>query len=525
MSTTSGDGAAAVEGATHGAAAGQAGGQAVGQQEEVSFGRRITDLARDCPEATAIVFAPRDGDERLVTWAELDARSSQVARVLVEHGAARGSLVAVGLPNSPEHFFATIGAWKAGAGVMPVRAELPAWERDRLLDTAKAVVLVGDHEATIPVITRADLDATTARPADPLPDVVPHPATAIASSGSTGRPKVIVNPLPGAAVPGATVPMPSLYLELPERMPQLIPAPLYHTNGFQIAHSTLFNGDTIVVMEKFDAARAIDLIERWRITCFTAVPTMLARMARVEGVRERDLSSLVYVMQGGAACPDWVVEAWIDLVGEDRFFMTYGSSERVGLALLRADEWRTHRGSCGRGYKTIIRVLDDEGRDLPPGEIGEIFMLQPENPGPTFEYIGAEPPKRTPDGFTSIGDLGWLDEDGYLYIADRRVDMIVTGGANVFPAEVEAALSEHPGVHDVVVVGLPDPEWGRRVHAIVQPTDPRRPPTVAELDAHARARLAAYKVPKGYELVDVIPRTDAGKVNRGALAAEREVSA
>jgi bile acid-coenzyme A ligase len=490
--------------------------------DAISFGRRITDLASTDPDATAVIFAARSGAEERITWRMLDDRSTQIARLLAERGAGPGSFVAIGLVNSPEHLYATIGAWKVGAAALPIRADLPAWERERLLDTARAALLIGDHESATPVITRAELAATTSRSTEPLPDVVPQPAMAIASSGSTGRPKVIVSPVPGAAVPRATPPMPSLYLDLPAEMPQLIPAPLYHTNGFQIAHTTLFNGDTIVLMEKFDAAQAIDLIERHRITCFAAVPTMLARMARVDGVRERDLSSLVYVMQGGAACPDWVVEAWIDLVGVERFFMTYGSSERVGLALIRADEWLTHRGSCGRGYKTEIRILDDEGRDLPPGEVGEVFMRHTENPGPTFEYIGADPPKRTPDGFTSIGDLGWLDADGFLYIADRRVDMIVSGGANVYPAEVEAALSEHPGVRDVVVIGLADPEWGRRVHAIIEPSDPGAPPSADELDAHARARLAAYKVPKEYEIVEQIPRTDAGKVNRQTLTGERE---
>ncbi|MFA5885780.1 MAG: AMP-binding protein [Acidimicrobiia bacterium] len=493
------------------------------EDEAVSFGRRITELATAAPDAVAAVFAPRTGPDLLITRRTLDDRSTQVARLLAERGAGPGTLIAVGLPNSPEHLFTAIGAWKAGAGVLPVRADIPDWERDRLLDVAGVVLLVGDATGTrVPVVTRAEIAATVDRSVEPLADVVAVPAIAIASSGSTGRPKVIVSPLPGAAVPGATPPMPALYMDLPESMPQLIPAPLYHTNGFTVAHSTLFAGDTAVLMEKFDAAQAIDLIDRYRIACFTAVPTMLARMARVDGVHDRDLSCLVYVMYGGAPCPDWVVEAWFDLVGPERFFFTYGSSERVGLAMMRGDEWLTHRGSCGRGYKTLIRILDDEDHELGPGEIGEIFMHQPENPGPTFAYVGAEQPRRTPDGYTTIGDLGWLDDDGYLYIADRRVDMIVSGGANVFPAEVEAALSEHPGVQDVVVIGLPDPEWGRRVHAIIEPTDPAAPVTAPELDAFVRARLAAYKVPKDYELVAQMPRTDAGKINRGVLTEERE---
>ena len=489
----------------------------------ISFGRRITDLAAAEPDAVAAVFAPRTGPDLVITRRTLDERSTQVARLLAERGAGPGTMLAVALPNSPEHLYAAIGAWKAGAGVLPMRADLPDWERDRLLAVAGVALLVGDTAgAAVPVVTGAEVVGSTDRSAEPLPDVVPEPAIGIASSGSTGRPKVIISPLPGAAVPGATPPMPALYIDLPPEMPQLIPAPLYHTNGFSVAHSTLFAGDTAILMEKFDAAQAIDLIDRYRIACFTAVPTMLGRMARVDGVRDRDLSCLVYVMYGGAPCPDWVIEAWFDLVGAEKFFFTYGSSERVGLAMMRGDEWLTHRGSCGRGYKTLIRILDDDDRELAPGEIGEIFMHQPENPGPTFEYVGAAQPRRTPDGYTTIGDLGWLDDDGYLYIADRRVDMIVSGGANVYPAEVEAALSEHPGVQDVIVIGLPDPEWGRRVHAIIEATDPAAPVTAPELDAFVRERLAAYKVPKDYEFVALMPRTDAGKINRGVLTEERE---
>ena len=497
----------------------------------ISFGRRITELALADPDGVAAVFAPRSGPDVPITRRTLDDRSTQVARLLAERGAGPGTLVAIGLANSPEHLYVAIGAWKAGAGVLPIRADLPDWERERLLQVAQVVLFVGDAggpgtpagpgDPGVAVVTADEVRASVDRSTDPLPDVVADPAIAIASSGSTGRPKVIVSPLPGMAVPGGAPPLAAEFFELPEHMPQLVPAPLYHTNGFSLAHTTLFTGDLMVLMEKFDAAQAVDLVERYRVTCFAAVPTMLARIARVEGVRERDFSSIVYVMQGGATCPDWVVEAWSDLVGPEHLFMTYGSTERVGLTFMRGVDWVSHRGSCGVGHNTEVRILDDDGNELPPGEVGEIFMRQNVVDGPTFVYVGAEAPKQTADGFTCIGDLGWLDPDGYLHIADRRVDMIVSGGANVFPAEVEAALSEHPGVHDVVVVGLPDPEWGHRVHAIIEPTDPDAPPDPADLDAHARARLAAYKTPKAYEIVARIPRSDAGKINRGTLAAER----
>jgi bile acid-coenzyme A ligase len=181
-----------------------------------------------------------------------------------------------------------------------------------------------------------------------------------------------------------------------------------------------------------------------------------------------------------------------------------------------------HQGSVGRGFNGAeVRILDDDGNSLPPGEVGHIFMRPPEGYG-TSIYLGAVPQiPWTDDGFGSYQDMGHVDGDGYLYIADRRVDLIVTGGANVFPAEVEAAIVDHPKVADVVVVGLRDPEWGRRVHAIIEPANPADPPTFDEVQRYVKSRLLPYKVPKSIELLDAIPRSEAMKVNRGRLLEER----
>jgi bile acid-coenzyme A ligase len=244
-------------------------------------------------------------------------------------------------------------------------------------------------------------------------------------------------------------------------------------------------------------------------------------MAQVADIADRDLSSLLWVQQGAAPLPLWLGHVWIDLVGAERFYMSYGSSENIGIVVCRGDEWLTHPGALGRGMgETEVAVLGPDGRHLPPGEIGGIFLRTPT--GPLAMYVGNDvtPMESTSDGFTSVGDMGWLDEDGYLYMADRRVDMIVTGAANVFPAEVEAALSEHPGIADVVVVGLRDPEWGRRVHAIVQSADPSL--DGSDVVAFAKERLAPYKVPKTVEFVVAIPRSEATKFNRAALVAERD---
>lgn len=219
--------------------------------------------------------------------------------------------------------------------------------------------------------------------------------------------------------------------------------------------------------------------------------------------------------------PPSLVHRWAKLIGAEKIVMAYGMTEAIGLTALNGDEWMQHEGSVGRPSPgTEIKVLDAEENELPAGEIGELYLRSTATGGST--YVGDVPQlRRTADGFATVGDMGYVDDEGYVFLVDRRVDLIITGGANVFPAEVEAALIDHPQVADVVVVGLKDPEWGRRVHAIVEPSDPASPPTDAELIAYAKARLAPYKVPKTVELVDAIPRSEATKVNRGRLVEVR----
>jgi bile acid-coenzyme A ligase len=235
------------------------------------------------------------------------------------------------------------------------------------------------------------------------------------------------------------------------------------------------------------------------------------------------MSSIEWIMQGAAPMPPALVHRWAGLIGPERIIMAYGGTEGLGLTVIDGTEWMEHQGSVGRPFRgAAVRILDDDMLDQPPGTVGHIFMKPPEG---TFsaQYLGEVPDiPWTADGFGSYGDMGHLDDGGYLYLADRRVDLIVTGGANVFPAEVEASIVDHPKVADVVVVGLTDPEWGRRVHAIVQPADPRDPPTFDEIKTYVKERLLVYKVPKSMEILETIPRSEAMKVNRGRLVEERE---
>jgi bile acid-coenzyme A ligase len=296
----------------------------------------------------------------------------------------------------------------------------------------------------------------------------------------------------------------------------LVLGPMYHMNGFHGLFS-LLGGDHLVVMEKFDAARVVDVIERHRVSTFNCTPTMLKRIADLPGIEGCELSSIEWICQGAAPMPPYLVHRWAGLVGAERLIMAYGMSEGLGITAIRADEWMHRERSVGRPMRdTAMRVRDADGNDLPAGAVGDIYLRSATYGGSTY-LGGAAQPRMTEDGLCTVGDLGYLDDDGFLYLVDRRVDMIISGGANVYPAEVEIALMDHPKVADVVVIGVKDEEWGRRVHAIIEPADPLDPPTFEEIRAYAKARLHRVKVPKSIEIVDEIPRSAATKVNRGAL--------
>jgi bile acid-coenzyme A ligase len=473
---------------------------------------RIRQMAADVPDALAYVHVAIDGAESAWTWAELDSRSSQLAGALLGRGLGVGDRLGLGLRNSPEFVLAVLAAWKLGAVPVPIRWDVPDWELHRLRSVIDARIHLDESDLRW-IASTSELDVPA------LPDAQSPYSNGICSSGSTGTPKVILRDQPSVFDP-LLAPLMEGWRPVSRPQTILVLAPMYHANGFATL-SSLLAGDRLVGLEKFDAARTVDVIERHRVTTFTATPTMLQRVADLPGIGQRDLSSIDWILQGAAPMPSSLVERWSDLVGIERIVMAYGMTEGLGITAIRGDEWLSHRGSVGRGHRdTEVRVCDGDGNDVPTGEIGEIYLRSPAYGG--YVYLGGAPQLRsTDDGFHTAGDLGFLDTDGFLYVVDRRVDLIVTGGANVYPAEVEAALIDHPAIADVVVVGLRDDEWGRRVHAIVEAADPAAPPAAADVIAYARARLAPYKVPKTVELVESVPRSEATKVNRGALVEDR----
>jgi bile acid-coenzyme A ligase len=480
-----------------------------------SYSARLYELAAEREDDNAVVFVALDGSEQLWSWRQVADRSTQIARGLQRHGVVHGDRVGIKIRNSVEHIAVALACYHVGAVPVPVRWDLPDWELQRVLDVLAAKLVVElDHDA---------LAGTTAESTEPLPDVVAPNASGILSSGSTGTPKVILRVPPGMYFPGASSNrLVEAYGELGPQL-LLVPAPLYHNNGF-MAIGNLFGGDRLLLLERFDPAVVLAAIERHRVTGVVATTVMLQRLARDESFDTRDLSSLDWVMHGAAPLPEWLARQWIERIGPEHFYVCYGSSEGAGATFARGDEYLAHPGTVGKGaMATDLKILDDEQNEVPNGEIGHVYMKSAY--GLLASYVGnVAPIPSTPDGYVTVGDLGWLDDDGYLYLSDRRVDMIVSGGANVYPAEVEAALSEHPEVADVVVIGLSDPEWGRRVHAVVQRAEGSAIDAEA-LRSYSRERLAPYKVPKTVEFVESISRSEATKLNRAALVAERERTA
>ena len=483
------------------------------QTEPVGIPRRIQDLVAERPDEVVFTFIASDGSEPSYTWAELDRRSSQLAGALAERGLGFGDRLGIGLRNSPQFVLAGYAAWKLGAVPVPMRWDLPEWELSRLREAIDGKVHLGEEDVDW-------IDATADRAVPELPDVVPPQTNGICSSGSTGLPKVIVTSRPGVHMEALTTPFAESWgRSIPRPQVIIVLGPMYHVNGFH-ALLSLLGGDHVIVMERFDAARVVDVIERYRISTFNCTPTMLKRIADLPDIDDRDLSSIEWICQGAAPMPPYLVRRWAELVGPDRLIMAYGMSEQLGITAIRADEWMEREGSVGRPVRdTELRIRDAEGNDLAPGEVGDIYMRSALYGGST--YLGGAEPRVADDGFCTVGDMGYLDGDGFLYLVDRRVDMIISGGANIFPAEVEIALMDHPKVADVVVIGVRDDEWGRRVHAIIQPRDLADPPSLDEVRAHAKARLHPFKVPKTVEILAEIPRSAATKVNRGALLAER----
>ena len=481
--------------------------------DETPLGVLIGNLAHADPHRPAITC----GGES-ISRAELEARTNRLARAYRAFGVTPDSFVTIGLPNGIGFYEAMVAAWKLGAVPQPISSRLAPAERSAIIDLANPSLVVGVDPTEVPgrPTVPAGFEPELSLASEPLPPVVGASFKAPTSGGSTGRPKLIVATQPATweSISGfATV------LRIPTGGVHLVTGPLYHNGPFVTSLLALLSGNQLVVMPRFDAEEALALVMRHAVDWMYAVPTMMHRIWRLpDAVRARyDLSSLRVVMHMAAPCPMWLKDAWIGWLGPERILELYGGTEAQSFTVISGDEWLTHRGSVGRPMLGEMRVLDRDGNALPAGEVGEIWMRRGEGAPPSYRYVGARARSR-PDGWESLGDMGRMDAEGYVYLSDRDTDMILVGGANVYPAEIEAALDEHPKVASSCVVGLPDEEYGNAIHAIVQALEPV---SDSELDDFLRARLTRYKRPRSYEFVTRPLRGDDGKVRRTALRAER----
>ncbi len=510
----------------------------------------LSEWARRQGARPALIFPGAEVEE--VSFAELDAMADAAARWLVGQGFKGGDMVALLLENRTEAVVMCWAARRAGLYYALLNPHLKRPELAHLLADCGARLLVTSRAlaATLPpapmpaaivdLVPGAgsdanpgalDYQAAVARYAEPgvLP-VRPVGREFFYSSGTSGVPKGIKRPLDPAETRGRPQPVQALLDHMlgisQEGAPEAVylsPAPFYHAAPHQFSMHALARGMTVAMLRRFDAEAALAAMERHRVTHSQWVPTMFVRMlALPEETRRRyDLSAHVRAVHAAAPCPVHVKERMIDWWGR-LVVEYYGGSENVGLTYLDCEEWLAHKGSVGRPVGDLrVHICDATGAELPPGEVGTIWF---EGFANRFEYHNA--PEKTVGvfdhrGWGTYGDIGHVDADGYLYLSDRRTDLILSGGVNVYPAEIESALLRHPWVADAAAFGIPDDEMGEVVQAAVQlrPDGPDERPDAAALLRDCAEHLGRLKCPRALDIVAALPRTETGKLLRRELRA------
>ena len=500
---------------------------------------QVREHAEATPDKPAVILYPSG---TRVTFGELEARANRLAHLFRAHGLREGDVVAVLMENN-EHFHVVMwAARRAGLYYVPINTHLTAAEAAYIVDNsaAKAIIasaamrpLLSGLAEHLPrglpelrIIADGELDGwlsypdcVAAQPTTPVDDEIEGDLLQY-SSGTTGRPKGIkraLSHLPPSQAPGLMTALVSFWAN-PDGV-YLSPAPLYHTAPNVWSMTFQAAGIPVVVMERFDAEGALDAIARHRVTHGQFVPVMFTRMLKLpEAVRNSyDVSSLERVMHAAAPCPVEIKKQMIDWWGPivDEY---YASSEAHGSTLITAEEWLDRPGSVGRAMAGVLHILDSDGNELPAGEAGEIYF----ETGASFEYLN-DPDKTAAStsrhGWRTVGDIGYLDSDGYLYLTDRRHHMIISGGVNIYPQEAENMLVTHPRVMDAAVFGIPDPEMGQSVKGVVQLVDhaDATPEFAEELLGWLRERLAHYKCPRSISFTEALPRTDTGKLYKQGL--------
>lgn len=498
------------------------------------------------PDKPAVLIAGEDQtEEEVLSYRELEDRSLSLARFLHEAGLRPGDHIALLSDNSPRAFEVYWAAMRSGLYLTAINSHLTAEEAAYIVEDCGAQALVvsavlrdlaeelADQTPGVRIRlafggpvhghgSYADALATT--PAVPL-SAQPRGADMLYSSGTTGKPKGIKPPLPDRQVHEPGDPYVAAFggrYGFDADTVYLSPAPIYHAAPLRFGGAVHALGGTVVLMRRFEPEQALAAIERHWVTHSQWVPTMFVRMLKLSPtVRRRyDHSSMKVAVHAAAPCPADVKQRMIDWWGPiiEEY---YASTEGNGVTLIGSEEWLRKPGSVGRAAVGVVRICADDGAELPAGEVGTVYFERDE---PPFEYHNnpsASARARHPRHATwsTTGDLGYLDEDGYLFLTDRKAFMIISGGVNIYPQDVEDALALHPKVVDVAVFGIPDPEMGESVVAVVQPAQGSSPGAelAEELRGFLRDRIAHYKVPRRVEFTAELPRTPSGKLLKLAV--------
>jgi fatty-acyl-CoA synthase len=495
--------------------------------------------AQTTPDKPALIMA---GSGAVTTYAELEDRSARLARLLHDAGLRPGDVIAFVSENRPEVFDVYWAALRSGLYVTAVNHNLGAAEAAYIVEDcgAQALFVSAGKRELAEAIVRAvdvphrfafggDLDgfgdyegALAASSPEPLAEQ-PHGDDFLYSSGTTGRPKGIKIPLLPISVDEPGYPYVAIFGGLFGYGPDTVylsPAPAYHAAPLRFMGVVHALGGTVVLMEKFDAAGFLDAIARYRVTDTQVVPTMFVRLLKLpeETRAAADLSSLRAVVHAAAPCPVEVKRQIIDWFGPI-VHEYYASTEAIGGTYVGSEEWLAHPGTVGKPLIGIPRICAPDGSLLGPGEVGTVYFERDELP---FSYHGD--PEKTASTlhpehptWSTVGDLGYLDEDGYLYLTDRKAFMIISGGVNIYPQEIEDVYALHPEVGDIAVIGVPDEEMGERVVAFVEPAGEPAPDLAERLTAYGRERIAHFKVPREFIPTDDLPRTPTGKLVKGTL--------
>ena len=502
--------------------------------------------ARTTPVKAAQIMASTG---EVTTYRELDEAANRLAQLLYDRGLREGDHISILAENNRRYFEAYWAAMTSGLYFTTI---------NRYLSPEEAAYLVNDSGSTVLITTKAmattatkmlDLipdcthrlmidgtvdgfesyeGAVAAMPAEPLPRL-PKGAVMLYSSGTTGKPKGILRPLPGVEVHDDSLSgigmLERHLLGMDENSVYLSPAPLYHSAPLMWSAGLHELGGTLVIMDRFDPESFLAYVEQYSVTDSQLVPTMFIRMLKLpEEVRNRyDLSSLNMAVHAAAPCPvavkEQMIEWWGPIIQE-----YYAATEGSGLCFIGPEDWLEHKGSVGKAMMGTLHICDDDGQELPTGEPGLVYFDQET---PPFEYHGD--PEKTKDSrhpenssWTTVGDIGYVDEEGYLYLTDRATFMIISGGVNIYPQEIEACFALHPKVADVAVFGLPDEEMGEYVHAVVQLEDgvEGTDDLAEELRSYARQQLAGFKVPRVVDFRADFPRLPTGKLYKKPLREE-----